>query len=100
MKKEIGQIVIKIIILLGIIGTIGKSVEYGININRKTEYCGIITKKFKSSAGYKVREKSYIIFYNDSLKRNIVVNVNYTTYYNSKISDNICFNLRKIDLEK
>lgn len=65
----------------------------------KSRYCGVVNEMYRTSAGYKVREQPRIIFYNDSLKRNINIQVSYNTYSNTKIGEFVCFGLYKHNLD-
>jgi len=57
--------------------------------NSKKLYCGNVVEKFiipiKSSSD------PHIVFYSDSLKRNIDVIVNFNTYANEQIGETVCF---------
>lgn len=63
-------------------------------------YCGKVTKLYETAAGYKVASEKHIIFYNDSLKRNIDVEVTNNVYANTTENENICFYLTEYDLNK
>lgn len=67
--------------------------------NRKTKYCGVVLDMYSTSAGYKVREKPRIVFYSDSLKRNINIRVSYSTYSNTRVGEHVCFNLGKTNFD-
>lgn len=62
-------------------------------------YCGIVIEKYRVLAGYKVKEQPRIVFYNDSLKRNIDVKVSYDTYSNTKVRESVCFHLRELHFD-
>lgn len=56
-------------------------------------YCDKVIEKYRTSAGYKVKGESHIVFYSDSLKRNIDLTVSDNIYANYFLKDNICFSL-------
>lgn len=67
------------------------------NSEEKT-YCGIVSNKFQTSAGYKVQEKAFVVFYNEELRRNIAVEVTWNCYVNTEIGKNVCFTLTEFQL--
>lgn len=62
--------------------------------------CGKVNEKFRTGAGYKSRPEAHIVFYSDSLKRNLDVEVSFNTYVNIQVNDNVCFVLSDWDLKK
>ena len=87
------------VILLSVSGVILTSfITLVVVVNKETRYCGKVVKCYMTSAGYKVHPKRFVVFYNDSLKRNIDVKVNRQTYANTTKGQNVCFNLNNKQL--
>ena len=63
------------------------------------KYCGKVVEKFRTDAGYKSSPQAHVVFYNDSLKRNIDVKVTWNCYANTEVGEHICFDLFDRDLE-
>ena len=95
MKKIVISIVaIFIFIYFGLIfNIIRKSVI-------KHKYCGTIVHLYETPAGYKVYPEKHVVFYCDSLKRNVDVNVTNQCYCNSWVNKDVCFELSQEKLEQ
>ena len=65
---------------------------------KETLYCGTVTEKFRTDAGYKSSPQAHVVFYCDSLKRNIDVQVTWNCYANTEPGEPICFSLRDRDI--
>lgn len=61
-------------------------------------YCGKVIEKFRTDAGYKSSPEAHVVFYNDSLKRNIDVQVTWNAYANTYIGQNVCFKLKNYQI--
>jgi hypothetical protein len=61
-------------------------------------YCGKVIEKYRTDAGYKSSPQWHIVYYCDSLKKNIDVQVTPNTYANIYIGKYTCFNLVKFQL--
>lgn len=66
----------------------------------KQRYCGNVVQTFRTDAGYKSSPEAHVIFYCDSLKRNVDVEVTWNCYANSQVGKRICFQLYETDLNK
>lgn len=55
---------------------------------------------YMTGGGYKVQSQTRVVFYCDSIHRNIDVMVNFQTFSNVQAGDSVCFELSKIDLER
>ena len=64
------------------------------------KYCGIVVEKYRTSGGYKTNPQSHVVFYCDSLKKNIDVNCTNNSYANAEIGKEICFELDDYDVDK
>ena len=88
--------VMSLIILTSIVYLIN---EIRDNENSRRLYCGKVVQSFISNAGYDRYDKPYVVFYSDSLKKNIAVQTSWQTFVNKKPGDTICFNLSNKDLK-
>ena len=79
-----------IIILIGLYGCNPKTIYYS----------GPIVDMYQTSAGYKVKGQNHVIFYNDSLKRNIDVIVTDNCYANCKKGEWVGFDLMNFQLKQ
>lgn len=66
---------------------------------KEDKYCGTIIEKYRSPAGYKIHSKPHVVFYSDSLKRNVDVTVTDNTYVNSYVGKRICFQLSEYQIQ-
>lgn len=66
--------------------------------NKETQYCGNVVDVYMTQSHYGVTR--HVVFYCDSLKRNIDVRVTNQQYVNTKIGQKICFDLNKNQLEE
>lgn len=99
MKKYKFHILLSIIIIVLI--TIIITLVMTIKENKKeTQFCGKVVNCYVTPAGYKIHSEKHVVFYNDSLKRNIDVKVNNQTYANTVINEFICFDLNKRQLNE
>lgn len=62
-------------------------------------YCGKVVDKYRTSAGYKVYEEKHVVFFSDSLKRNIDIQVTDNCYANTNKDEIVCFTLHKHQVE-
>jgi len=99
-ERQIGTGSALVSVGLLIIYGIFSLVKVAINNNKETQYCGKVVKVYMTSAGYKVSSENHIVFYNDSLKRNVDVRVTNQTYVNTKEGQFICFDLNRMQLEE
>lgn len=73
---------------------------YSIKKHKETLYCGKVVKTYITPAGYKVYPERRVVFYCDSLKRNIDVKVTVQQFANTNIGEIICFELDERQLEE
>jgi hypothetical protein len=92
--------IVKILIFLLISYGIAVFIKFTIDRNREVQYCGKVVKVYMTSAGYKVPVTRHIVFYNDSLKRNIDVRVTTQTFVNIVEGQRVCFDLDAMQLEE
>ncbi len=52
-----------------------------------------MVEKYRTNAGYKTQSESHIVFFSDSLKRNIDIEVSDNTYANFNVGNRIGFEL-------
>lgn len=75
-----------------------------IKMNKETLYCGKVIKMFTTDPYQSGKShydgKAHIVFYNDSLRRNIFVTVSWNIYANTNIGEDICFKLSKNNLRQ
>lgn len=64
------------------------------------EYCGVVIEKFRTDAGYKSNPQTHVVFYCDSLQRNIDVKVSFNTYANVYVGKKVCFSLCEYELSR
>lgn len=92
------------ILLLLVVVTIGygifKFFKFAYDQNKETQYCGKVVKCYMTTAGYKVPTSRHIVFYNDSLNRNIDVRVTNQTFVNITEGQIVCFDLNRMQLEE
>ena len=92
------------ILLISIFVLIGyglyRFVKFGFDNTREKSYCGKVIKCYITPAGYKVSPSRHVVFYNDSLKRNIDVRVTNQQFVNTKEGEYICFDLNRMQLEE
>lgn len=62
---------------------------------KEKTYCGKVVDRFRTDAGYKSSPEAHIVFYCDSLKKNIDVQVTWNTYANCQVGETVCFGLLK-----
>ncbi len=79
---------------------VGGLIKLGYDNTRERLYCGKVVRVYMTPAGYKVTPEKRVVFYNDSLKRNIDVKVTFQTYSNTKVGQRICFDLNRMELEE
>lgn len=84
-------------ILLSILSTMGYIIYRD---NAKSEYCGKIVRMYETQAGYKVRPKKHIVFYNHKLKRNIDIEISDNDYCNLHNEQTVCYMLSDAVLNK
>ena len=65
---------------------------------KEAKYCGRVIEMYRTDAGYKSNPGAHVVFYCDSIKRNIDVKVTFNTYANTALNDEVCFYLRKQQL--
>lgn len=95
------KIILTLVGLMAIAAVIGLSVIiYDFITDTEERYCGKVINIYKDEAGYKVSSQRHIVFYNDSLKRNVDVRVSNQQYVNTVIGQRICFDLKKWQLEE
>lgn len=68
-------------------------------LNKTATYCGTVVEKFRTDAGYKSSPQAHIVFYCDSLHRNVDVQVTWNCYANVETGKSVCFELRNRDIE-
>lgn len=61
-------------------------------------YSGTVVDKFRTDAGYKSSPEAHVVFYCDSLHRNIDVKVTWNCYANTSIGERITFTLMERQL--
>ena len=96
---KIEKILFNIVISLNVIGGVIFVIS-GINNTKETQYCGKVVRVYMTPAGYKVHPEKRVVFYCDSLKRNVDVKVTFQTYSNTKEGQRICFDLNRMQLEE
>jgi hypothetical protein len=96
-KGEIKVIIIVIFIILLFAGSLFLKISID---SKETRYCGKVVKVYMTGAGYKVHSEKRVVFYSDSLKRNIDVRVNFQTFSNTKIDEYVCFYLNERQLNE
>lgn len=94
------QNIIRLLVIIGLFIGIVKFIKFVIEQNKETQYCGKVVSLYMTTAGYKVSSSKHIVFYNDSLKRNIDVKVTNQTYANVVKGQRICFDLNEMQLEE
>ena len=62
--------------------------------------CGRTIEIYRTNAGYKSNPEAHVVFYSDSLQRNVDVEVSFNTYANIKVNQEVCFMLNEYDLKK
>ena len=62
------------------------------------KFCGKVVDKYIIPPGYREYTERHIIFYNDSLHKNLDVTVSKGDYANIYINDNVCLNLTLQDI--
>lgn len=97
MKKQ--NILIAAVILLIGYGLF-RFVKLGFDNTREVQYCGKVVKVYMTTAGYKVSPSRHIVFYSDSLKRNIDVRVTNQTFVNIVEGQRVCFDLNRMQLDE
>jgi len=97
MKKQ-NILIVAIILLIGY--GLFRFVKLGFDNTREVRYCGKVVKVYMTTAGYKVSPTRHIVFYNDSLKRNIDVRVTNQTFVNIVEGQRVCFDLNRMQLEE
>jgi len=95
--KYLNYIILIAVIVFGFI-----SYPIVIENNTTKRYCGKVIKCYiqNASVEYSSHSEKHLIFYNDSLHRNIDVVVNNQIFANKFIGDNVCFELTKNELNR
>jgi hypothetical protein len=62
-------------------------------------YCGKVTDKYRTTAGYKTSEEKHIVFFSDSLKRKVDIQVTDNCYANTELKETVCFTLREYQVK-
>lgn len=68
--------------------------------NEERLYCGEITDLYLAGSGSKGREEPHVVFFSDSLQRNIHIQPSWNTYHNLKLKQTVCFKLNEFDLRR
>ena len=76
-----------------------KMINYQINYNKKTEYCGKVTEVYITPSGYKVYPEHRVVFYCKKLGKKINVKVSENSWSNAIVGETICFDLKKHQIE-
>lgn len=71
-----------------------------ISCKNEKKYCGPVIDMYRTDAGYKSIPKAHVVFYCDSIKRNVDVEVTFNCYANLKKNQNVCFMLNDDQLER
>ena len=69
------------------------------NNNTEKQYCGKVTDKFRTDAGYKVSAVPHLVFKPNNLNKKVDVEVSWNTFANKEIGDEVCFTLTDRDLK-
>ena len=69
---------------------------------REKLFCGKVVEKYREGWEHKSSSGTYphVVFYCDEVKRNIDVRVTNNCYVNTKVGENVCFNLSEYQLEQ
>jgi len=93
-------LIIFVIFILTLFGVFGWAIYDAIkNNNTEKEYCGKVTYKFRTDAGYKVSAKPHLVFKPDNLNKKVDVEVSWNTFANKEVGDEVCFSLTDRDLK-
>ncbi len=65
------------------------------NEGKEKSYCGKVIAKYSTDAGYKIYPTKHVVFYSNTLLKNIDIEVTDNTYWNTNIGEIVCFNLNK-----
>lgn len=63
-------------------------------------YCGRVVEKFRTDAGYKSHSEAHVVFYCDSIKKNIDVETSFNCYANVAVGQEVCFGLTDYQIHK
>lgn len=96
-KKQ--NILITAFIVLAICG-IYMFIKTAIDNTKEVQYCGKVVKVYMTPAGYRVYPSMHVVFYCDSLNKNIDVRVTNQQFVNTIVGHQICFELNRMQLEE
>ncbi len=63
-------------------------------------YCGEVVEMYRTDAGYKSSPECHVVFYCDSIKRNIDVKVTFNGFANTQKGETVCYELNEFELEQ
>lgn len=83
-----------------LIATLSITLTTLVGCKENPRYCGVVIEKYRTDAGYKSRPEAHVVFYCESLRRNVDVEVTFNCYANVNVNNNVCFRLSEYDLKK